>query len=272
MPNIPAFAFAYHGIQKIGAIVVSINPALKTDEVTFILNDSEAAILITTNALRVYVSEKDTPHLKRILIDEYEDKDEHRVDDSLANLMAATPPETRTQTMQRDDPAAIVYTSGTTGFPKGATLSHGNVISNILTKKRCLNIRPADRLLLFVPLFHCFGQNAVLNTGLIAGATVVLHLKFDPEKISRSILKDGVTMFFGVPTSYVVLLERLSPEQAKSLRYCFSAAAPLHIECWATGNAPSKTKKRSRTAGSIPATSAKWIPKGIFFSLIASRT
>jgi phenylalanine ammonia-lyase len=226
LPNIPAFVFVYHGIQKIGAIAVVINTSLKTDETTFILNDSGAIALVTVAALRMNVSPQDLPHLKHIFIAE----GEVGADKALHDLMANASTHAEAMIMTRDSPAVIVYTSGTTGFPKGATLSHGNVISNMQAKKRCLGIRTDDRLLLFLPLFHCFGQNAVLNSGLGAGATIVLHRQFDPEVIQRSIKDDKITMFFGVPTTFMVMYDRLTASEMQRVRYYFSAAAPLAVE------------------------------------------
>jgi phenylalanine ammonia-lyase len=226
LPNIPAFVFSYLGIQKLGAIAVSLNPSLKSEEITFILNDSGAITLVTTATLRLNVSDQDVPHLKYILIAEGETNH----DMSLSELMANASPHAEAVTMARDAPAAIVYTSGTTDFPKGATLSHGNVISNMQAKKRYLGIQSEDRLLLFLPLFHCFGQNAILNSGLGAGATIVLQRQFDPDKVQRSIIEDGITMFFGVPTTFYVMYEQLSAHEMNRVRYYFSAAAPLPVE------------------------------------------
>jgi phenylalanine ammonia-lyase len=226
LPNIPAFVFTYHGIQKIGAVVVSVNTSLKSDEVTFILKDSSASVLFTTAALRENVKEEDLPGLKHIVIAE----GGTGRDKSLDHLTARVSDHAEATAVERDTPAAIVYTSGTTGFPKGAVLSHGNVISNMQAKKRYMDIRPDDRLLLFLPLFHCFGQNAVLNSGLGAGATIVMHRQFDPDIVRRSIIENQITMFFGVLTTFVVMYDRLTAEDARTVRYYFSAATPLPVD------------------------------------------
>src|SRR5207237_7969225 len=123
-------------------------------------------------------------------------------------------------------PAAILYTSGTTGRQKGATLSHGNVLSNVHAVRECLRIEPADRLLLFLPRFHCFGQNFIMNTGFASGATLVLHRRFEPDRILESVVSDRVNMFFAVPTIYISLLNAgVDPARFPSVRYYFSAAA-----------------------------------------------
>ncbi|MGC2398144.1 MAG: AMP-binding protein, partial [Acidobacteriaceae bacterium] len=139
-----------------------------------------------------------------------------------ADCVAARP-------MGENDPAVIVYTSGTTGKPKGATLSHANVFRNMEAKQRYLGIRGEDRGLLFMPLYHCFAQNAILNAFLQSGATVVLQRRFDRDQVMRSIEQDAVTMFFGVPSTFILLLERATPEEMADVRYYFSAAAPLPL-------------------------------------------
>ena len=101
--------------------------------------------------------------------------------------MANASPEAAAIEMDRHAPACILYTSGTTGFPKGATLAHGNVIANSYAANRCYRISNSDRLLLYLPLFHCFGQNAILNTGFSACATIVLQRRFDLDKVLQTI-------------------------------------------------------------------------------------
>lgn len=227
LPNIPGWAFFYLGIQKIGAIAVSLNSTLKSEEVAYVLNDSGATAIVTTENLRCNVPVEEAPLLKHRLIAEGRAVDgEVSVDE----LVAGAQGRAEAVEMETDDPAAIVYTSGTTGFPKGAVLSHGNVISNVEAKKHCLGIRPDDRLLLFLPLFHCFGQNAIFNSGLGAGATLVLHRKFDVSRVLRSIAEDGVTMVFGVPATFMIFYERASTNDMRSVRYYFSAAASLPSE------------------------------------------
>jgi len=133
--------------------------------------------------------------------------------------------------MDRDDPAAILYTSGTTGKQKGSVLSHGNVVSNMYSTGHALRVDPTDRLLLFLPLFHCFGQNFIMNTALNSGAAIVLHRRFVPEEILSSVARNGVTMFFAVPTVYIALLNApVEPDHLAGIRYYFSAAATLPVE------------------------------------------
>jgi long-chain acyl-CoA synthetase len=227
LPNIPEFAIAYLGILKIGAIAVSLNVMLKSPEVSYILNDCAAKAIVTTESGRLQVAEADLPHLQHILITE----GVVNRDIDFAALIANASPIARAVEMQWHSPASIVYTSGTTGFPKGATLSHGNIISNISAHNCCCGMNKNDRLLLYVPLFHCFGQNAIFNAGLNVCATIILQRRFDLEQVLSSIGKYQATMFFGVPTVFIRLLNQdTSKYNFSSLRYYFSAAAPMPVE------------------------------------------
>jgi phenylalanine ammonia-lyase len=227
LPNIPEFAAAYLGIQKLGAVAVSLNSTLRTEETRFILNDSGAVALFTTEALRGHIDQPSLPNLKRIIIVE---GNAAGTDVALDELTANTSGELTPAIMDRDDPSAILYTSGTTGEPKGACLSHGNVISNMYAFNYNCGMRPDDKLLLFLPLFHCFGQNAILNSAFNACASVVLHRTFHPATIVRSLVDDQVTMFFGVPATFIPLYNLASTTDTASVRYYFSAAATLPRE------------------------------------------
>jgi len=226
LPNIPPFVAAYLGIQKIGAVPVSINSALKAEEVKYIIEDSGALILITTEVLRTNIPTGEMSQLKHILIAEGEAK----ADMALSELMANAEPTALAIDMDPDDPAAILYTSGTTGFPKGATLSYGNLVSNIRTFVDTVGTHPDDRILLFLPASHSYGQTSTLFPGLEVGATLVLHRELEIEGILKSIVDNGVTTFFGVSTIYTLLYEKASAEQLRTIRRYVSGGAPLPLE------------------------------------------
>jgi long-chain acyl-CoA synthetase len=130
-----------------------------------------------------------------------------------------------------DSGAAILYTSGTTGKPKGVLLTHGNLISNVHATDHHTKMDVSDRLICYLPLFHCFGQNFIMNASVNVGATLVLHERFQPDEILDSISSNKVTMFFGVPTVYARFLMLLKTEEPlRTVRYYFTAAAPMTVE------------------------------------------
>jgi long-chain acyl-CoA synthetase len=174
LPNIPEFAIVYLAAQKIGAVAVAVNSMLTSEEVRYVVDDSGARLLFTTAAM--------LPKLQGFLGDGLADEQVIVCEgqatgfDSLGALGAGDYVPLQPLALEPRTPAAILYTSGTTGQQKGATLSHGNVVANVTQTLYCLRTRPDDRLL----LFHCFGQNFIMNTGLAAGATLVLHRRPRP--------------------------------------------------------------------------------------------
>lgn len=227
LPNIPAFAAAYLGTVKRGAIAVSLNAMLKAEEVKYIINDCGAKWIFTTGELLPNLPLDETPTLEQVIVCEGETGGRPALDEWLAPASASA----RAADLARDAPAAILYTSGTTGFPKGATLSHGNVVSNLYATNHHTGMRPDDRLMLFLPLFHCFGQNFIMNAAFNTGTTVVLHRRFVPDEVLDSIQRHQATMFFAVPTIYIHFLNAgIPPEALASLRYYFTAAANMPPE------------------------------------------
>jgi long-chain acyl-CoA synthetase len=221
LPNLPEFAVVYLGILKAGAIAVSINSIFKQQEVAFILNDSGSKLLFTTAELASQLDGLEIEGLQHVFV----------VDRDLDHLIEQAAADPCLASMEPTDPALLLYTSGTTGFPKGATLSHGNVVSNTWSVVHHAGYRPEDRLVLFLPLFHVFGQNFIMNACFLAGSTLVLHRRFVPDAVLQSVARERVTMFFGVPSIYVALLNaELTPEQVSSVRYWFSAAATMPQE------------------------------------------
>ena len=217
LPNVPAFPVAFLAALRLGAIVVPLNPSLTTPELTGLLEDAGVSLMLTTPE----GSEALDPALLAggcglMVLEEW----------------APVPlvPAPRVAQLRPDAPAVIVYSSGTTGTPKGVTLSHDNVLSNVVSNAEECGDRPQDRVLLFMPLFHCYGLNVILSSGLQAGATLILERRFDPERTPRTIARERVSMFFGVPTTFIVLLQGDTEEALRSLRYCYCAAAPLPEE------------------------------------------
>ena len=227
LPNIPAFAVCYLAILKIGAISVSINSIFKRDEVRYIVDDSGAKVVFTTGDLLPNLPVGDCPSVTRVVTCEGDTGGHVALDDWVASGAR----DARAVDMRRDEPAVLLYTSGTTGFPKGATLTHGNVVFDNYAGAHHMGVRRDDRLLLFLPLFHVFGQNAIMNTAFTAGATVALHRRFVPDRILDAIARQHATTFFAVPTIFINLLAMdLGRYDLSSIRYEFSAAATMPQE------------------------------------------
>ena len=228
LPNIPQFVITYFAAQKLGAIAVSVNVMLKQDEVSYILSDSGARLVFVNQEQREFVSLDAAPTLEHVVIVE---GTAAQGDMAFTEFLGQGTQDLRAIEMAPDDPAVILYTSGTTGFPKGAVLTHGNIVSNSLTASNHSKVTPEDRLQLFLPLFHCFGQNYILNGAFSKCATVVLHRRFEPEPVLKAISAHRVTMLFAVPTIYTLFLSMdTGGYDLSSLRYCFTAAANMPME------------------------------------------
>ena len=227
LPNIPSFAVCYVAALKAGAIAVSINSIFKSDEVKFIVNDSGSQVLFTAGDLLPNVPRQACPSLRHIVVCEGEPGGNIPLDEWLSKGAS----DGSAADLEREDPAVLLYTSGTTGFPKGATLTHGNVVSNMFATVHHAGFRHDDRMLLFLPLFHVFAQNFIMNAAFNACATLVLHRRFVPDQVLDSIQRHDATMFFGVPTIFINLLGMdLSRYDLSSIRYDFSAAATMPQE------------------------------------------
>ncbi|MET3355862.1 UNVERIFIED_ORG: long-chain acyl-CoA synthetase [Xanthobacter viscosus] len=210
LPNGPEFVASYLGVLSLGAVAVCINPMLAEVETAFILADSACRLALAQGDVAARLSLNGLPVLD-------------------AGIGPA-PGAWASEEVPDDHPAVIVYSSGTSGRPKGVMLSHGNAAFTARSKVRYMGVTGADRLLLFLPLHHCFGQNAILLPGLFAGASVVLQRRFDRAAVLQSLRTDGVTMVFGVPTTFLALEGRITPADSPAVRYWFSAAAPLPLE------------------------------------------
>ena len=224
LPNKPDFIVSYYAVVRLGAIAVSLNVMLKPEEMKVILQDCAAKLLITTNQLLDQVPvAREIPSVKKILC---ADKSEHAGVLELDRL--STLSDAKTADLGQEEGAAILYTSGTTGKPKGVLLSHGNLISNVSATIHHTKMSAEDRLTCYLPLFHCFGQNFIMNSSVKSGATLILHERFQPDEILDSIKANRISMFFGVPVVYSRLLAVPKIEEYfRNVRYCFTAAAQM---------------------------------------------
>jgi len=226
IPNVPEFAIAYFGTLYAGCTVVPLNVLLSAPEVRYHLEDSGAKLLFAHPLFdapaREGAREAGVPVLQA----------EGAGPESLAELATAAPAPTLHPT-RPSDTAVILYTSGTTGKPKGAELTHANLLLNsALVVPRLIPVGEGDVALGTLPLFHSFGQTCIQNAMLAAGGTVTLLPRFGPREAFEVIERDRVTLFAGVPTMYFALLHH-APERAydlSSLRWCMSGGAAMPVE------------------------------------------
>lgn len=219
MPNVPHFAYAYFGILRAGAAVVPLNITLTEPETRAILEDSGATAAIAGGpfAQVVQSAAAKLPGLGRVLTAERWNE----LEDHDAPSVAAG----------GDDLAVLAYTSGTTGEPKGAMLSHDNLLANLRQQMAIpdAHVSQDDVLFLALPLFHIFGLNVTLGLLAMNGATGILMERFEPVPALRAIVEHKVTVLFGAPTMYASWVSVPGADQydLSTVRLAISGAAPL---------------------------------------------
>lgn len=226
-PNSAEFIVAYLGIIKAGATVVPLNLLLNPREMGFILTDCGARVLIyhqTFDDAAVQAVENLDLALQ-VRIGSGEVSGVLNFADLIAESLMAP-----TLVMDPQEAiAAILYTSGTTGRPKGAMLSHANLIANTSSVSQALEFTPTDRVLVVLPMFHAFAATVGLLTPLLHGCALVSVPRFDPKLLSQTIADQGATLFLGVPSMYGVLLrmDDAVVAQWSGVRLCVSGGAAM---------------------------------------------
>ncbi|MCK9247492.1 MAG: long-chain fatty acid--CoA ligase [Solirubrobacteraceae bacterium] len=223
LPNVPHFPLAYYGALRLGAVVVPMNPLLSRREVQYYLEDSGAKVLLAWHGFRE-AAEGGAQAAGVTYVDVEPD--------AIAKRVAEAEPIDEVVHRDGDDTAVLLYTSGTTGQPKGAELTHDNIGSNVRAAIGLYDPKAGDVLFGGLPFFHSFGQTCALNTAVAVGATVTLLPRFDAGQALEIIARDRVNVLLGVPTMYVGLVNH--PDAAKtdvsSLRIAVSGGASLPAE------------------------------------------
>ncbi|MCS0599759.1 long-chain fatty acid--CoA ligase [Streptomyces sp. LP11] len=220
-PNTAEFPVAYYAIAAAGGVVVPVHLLLSTEEVEHVLKDSGARLLL------VHPAQADTGRAAA----DATGVETVTLGAEFDRLAADAEPLPTHLTRAADDPAVIFYTSGTTGVPKGAVLSHFNLVMNATVNAFDANdIRPDDIALGALPLFHAFGQTVSLNSTWRAGATLVLLPRFDAARAIELMAEEGANTFHGVPTMFVALAAAAADAPAlPALRVCVSGGASLPV-------------------------------------------
>ncbi len=220
LPNVPYFPAVYYGVLRTGGVVVPMNPLLKGREVQFHLEDAGAKVLFAWHDFADDAGKgADAAGTELVSV----------VPGELEQLLGEQ--EARPEVVDRadDDTAVILYTSGTTGTPKGAELTHGNLRRNVEVAAALFGMSADDVVFGGLPFFHSFGQTCALNATISTGGTVTLLPRFDPEKAFEIIQRDKVTILEGVPTMYSALVNHPAGDRCdtSSLRVCVSGGSAL---------------------------------------------
>jgi len=228
IPNVPEFTIAYFGILYAGATVVPINVLASTPEVTYFLEDSGARVLIVHPLFEAPGREGAAPLGASVLLaipGEAEDT---------VGAMALADPIDELHPTSPQDTAVVLYTSGTTGKPKGAELTHSNLLMNcaVVVPKLMPRVEGGHRALATLPLFHSFGQTVIQNGMIATGGSFTMLARFTPEDAFELIERDRLTLFAGVPTMYFALLHHRGDRvhDVPSLQGCMAGGAPMPVE------------------------------------------
>ena len=209
--NSPEFVYAIFAISKLGAIIVPINTFLKEDELSYILEDSGASVLLASCVHDKVVNSSAASSLCRFLLWEGECKIEGEQHHSFDEVWQ-TDTSVAHQDMALDDTAVLIYTSGTTGKPKGAMLSNKNILSNAESGRRTINVTSKDRGIVFLPMFHSFTFSIGIILPLYVGGSIVIIKSLQPfANIFKQTLLKRVSLFFGIPDVYNALSKAKLP-------------------------------------------------------------
>ena len=223
LPNVPAFPVLFYGALAVGAVVVPMNPLLKGREVTYYLEDSGASIVFAWKDM----AEEAGKGASEVGIECIE------VGLDLAEVLGRHEPDEEVVDREDDDTVVLLYTSGTTGQPKGAELTHHGMRTNAATSAETLvELTEEDVVMGCLPLFHVFGLTCGLNASILKGSCLTLIPRFDPAKALEIVGRDHVTVFEGVPTMYAAMLNADGADEAdmSSLRTCISGGSAMPVE------------------------------------------
>lgn len=229
LPNIPPFVAVHFGTLMAGCVFVPMNVMLLGPEIEYLIRDSKIKVIVTYEMFAQNVEDglKHLEHPPKVFVVGANTGSYHPYHELLHYDTSFEPVE-----VDENLPIQTLYTSGTTGKPKGAQITNANVIANLKMFESILPSEPGDKALCVLPLFHVFALNAVLNASVWQRSTVVMQPKFDVDACVRSLAEDGITSFAGVPTMYFYMLKHPEIAQLKfpKLRHCVSGGAAMPVE------------------------------------------
>ncbi|MEI4831519.1 fatty acid--CoA ligase family protein [Bacillus sp. FJAT-53711] len=234
--NSPHFLIGLYGAMRAGATVIPVNPIYTPDELYYILQNGDVKAIITLDILLPVMQSLTSrlPSIENIIICETSADSTHKETEKMktfTNLVASGDLAFQGPDIQEEDVAVILYTSGTTGKPKGAMLTHKNLYSNASDVASYLQYSEHDRVIAALPMFHVFCLTVAVNAPIVNGATILMLPKFSPKEVFRICRTYEATIFAGVPTmyNYLYLYEGASAEDVHTLRFCISGGASMPV-------------------------------------------
>ncbi|NWQ41195.1 fatty acid--CoA ligase family protein [Bacillus sp. EB106-08-02-XG196] len=241
--NTPHFVIGLYGALRLGATVIPVNPIYTADEIGYILNNGDVKLVVALD-MAIPLAEKVhafLPKVENFVFCETSENGmaKHNIESltlypkmkSFTKVVASGDLSFKGPELLDDDTAIILYTSGTTGKPKGAMLTHKNLYSNASDVGDYLKMNEQDRVITTLPMFHVFCLTVALNAPLLSGATILIAPRFSPKEIFDLAREYEATVFAGVPTMYNFLYQypEANPDDFKSLRLCISGGASLPV-------------------------------------------
>lgn len=238
--NSPHFIISLYGVLRLGATAIPINPIYTPDEISYILMNGDVKAVIAAEPLLPLVEKIDTilPSIQHFIICESATDDTEtpcKINNekmkSFSNVMCLGVSDFSWPQLDSDETAVILYTSGTTGRPKGAMLTHQNLYRNARDTGKYLRMNEEDRIITVLPMFHVFCLTVALNAPLMCGGTLLIEPKFSPKEVFSLAKRYKPTIFAGVPTMYNFLLQYPDgdPADLQSLRLCISGGASMPV-------------------------------------------
>jgi len=242
--NTPHFLISLYATMRLGATAIPINPIYTPDEISYILKDSDAKAVVALDLLLPLIEKADGafPSIRTYIICETSTDTHGKINTlpegvrgkvkAFTSLVASSLPEVLAlEEIDPHDSAVILYTSGTTGRPKGAMLTHENLFSNARDTADYLGFTTTDKILATLPVFHVFALTVVVNAPLIKGATILLVPRFSPQSVFDMARDQKATVFAGVPTMYNFLYQfpQADVEDFSTIRLAISGGSSLPV-------------------------------------------
>lgn len=229
--NKPEYIYSYFALLTLGATVVQMNPQYKVSEITYIVNDSKADVLILDDPSFNAVMKSEQNFNNKVNIITWGGMTGDHVI-SISSKSLEKDKSFNVVDRKYDDVAQIIYTSGTTGQPKGAMITHSNLNWMSITVATNDEINFQDRVLAVLPMFHVYANISTLLSPILQGATIYLEERFKPEPILEKLERNQITVFYGVPTMFTMFVNSADVEKRKFpyLRHCNSGGANLPVE------------------------------------------